>query len=399
MKKGFFAAIALLLTSTCLVQAQSAVAPSADSSIWVSAEYLMWWFKNSPAPVPLVTTGDPTAAVGGLPVPGAIGGPSTQVLLGGSDIDTHGQSGGRFMAGYWADGAGTLGLEAGYLFSGEHSVTQSVASDGSTLLAVPFFNPLTHADEIGPLAGLPTAGLGTFAGGDALTLASSLQGAELNGVMNVDSCPSSRLDVLAGFRWLRLREDLSFATVSNDAPGVARDPLFFTPFTFTTHDEFDAHNNFYGGQLGVRAEYNWGHFFFNAAGKIGLGEVHETATINGNSTEIVGKVTVGFPGGVFAGPTNIGRYSRDQFAAVPEGSANVGFEFAQHARVFVGYTFLYISEVLRPGDEIDHTINPTRTGLATAGTTVPLDPARPAFDFRSSTFWAQGINAGLELHY
>src|SRR5690349_12761808 len=26
---------------------------------WVRPEYIMWWVKNSPVPVPLVTTGDP----------------------------------------------------------------------------------------------------------------------------------------------------------------------------------------------------------------------------------------------------------------------------------------------------------------------------------------------------
>src|SRR5258708_5835483 len=102
MKKGFFAALAVLLTSTCLAQAQPAAEPSSDSSIWVRAEYLLWWSKNSPDPVPLATTGNPLVAVpAGSPPVGTIGGPTTQVLLGVAPIDTEGHSGGRFMAGYW----------------------------------------------------------------------------------------------------------------------------------------------------------------------------------------------------------------------------------------------------------------------------------------------------------
>jgi hypothetical protein len=34
---------------------------------WLRAEYLMWWTKNGTIPVPLVTTGSPTATIiGGL---------------------------------------------------------------------------------------------------------------------------------------------------------------------------------------------------------------------------------------------------------------------------------------------------------------------------------------------
>jgi len=398
MKKGLVAAIAVLLASAGLAQAQTAAAPS-DSSIWFSAEYLLWWFKKSPEPVPLVTTGNTAATVPpGSPPVGAIGGPTTQVLIGEHSIDSETHSGGRFMAGYWCDGAATAGFDGGYFFTGTRSVSQFVASNGSTFLAVPFRNAITGAEQIGPIDGLPTAGRGLVSGADALTLASSLQGAELNADCNVTSCPGYRLDVLAGFRWLRLREDLSFATLSTNAPQVAADPLLI-PAAFRTRDEFDAHNNFYGGQVGFRTEYNCGHIFFNGAGKIALGDMHETLAISGSSTLATGRTTTAFAGGVFAQPTNIGRFTRDHFAAVPEATANVGYEFCPHARVFVGYTFLYASDVVRPGDQIDHTINPTRTAVAVSEGITPVGPLRPGSDLRGSDFWAQGVNAGLEFHF
>src|SRR5262249_38319658 len=57
-------------------------------------------------------------------------------------------------------------------------------------------------------------------------------------------------------------------------------------------------------------------------------------------------------------------------------------------------------------DQIDRDVNPTRSGLSTAqrAAAVPLAPAAvgpgaPTFSFRGSSYWAQGLSFGLELHY
>src|SRR5262249_30843125 len=102
-------------------------------------------------------------------------------------------------------------------------------------------------------------------------------------------------------------------------------------------------------------------------------------------------------GGVFAQPTNIGHYTRDVFAVVPEVNLKVGYQLNNSWRATVGYTFLFMSNVVRPGDEIDRGINsgflalPPNHGL----------PLRPAFDFSGSgsTYWAQGVDFGLEFHF
>src|ERR1700687_3290854 len=53
--------------------------------IWGRAAFLMWWVKNAPLPLPLVTTGDPNVGFAqNLNTAGAIGQRGTQVLLGGS---------------------------------------------------------------------------------------------------------------------------------------------------------------------------------------------------------------------------------------------------------------------------------------------------------------------------
>ncbi|HEV3261967.1 MAG TPA: BBP7 family outer membrane beta-barrel protein, partial [Gemmataceae bacterium] len=82
-------------------------------------------------------------------------------------------------------------------------------------------------------------------------------------------------------------------------------------------------------------------------------------------------------------PTNIGTYSRDRFAVVPEATVRVGYELTEYLRASLGYTFLYCSEVVRPGDQIDRL----------------LGPGHPAFFFSGTDFWAQGIDAQLEFRF
>ncbi|MEI8380327.1 MAG: BBP7 family outer membrane beta-barrel protein [Planctomycetota bacterium] len=101
-------------------------------------------------------------------------------------------------------------------------------------------------------------------------------------------------------------------------------------------------------------------------------------------------------GGLLALPTNIGSYSRDQFSVVPEVGLNVGRQLTDNVRVYVGYTLIYWSSVVRPGDQIDPVINPTQLPTPTGPGTL-VGPARPAFAFHDTDFWAQGINFGLEF--
>lgn len=352
--------------------------------LWFSAEYLMWWFKDSPVPVPLVTTG----------TPGVLGAPGTKVLLGGSEIDTEEHHGGRFTAGYWFGSDREFGVEGSYFFVASQSTTQSVQASGKTgsaFLSFPFFDVTTPGESTGAIA-LP----GVFRGLAVLTIASRLEGGELNMTYNVPSGSGARVNLLGGFRTLNLRETMSFFTNSPFLTPVPAD-------VYNTLDEFDMRNHFYGGQIGIRSEYGIGRLFFNMTTKVALGDMHETASVHGQlvTNEFTGfGATQTVPGGYLAQRTNIGHFSRDRFAVIPDVNVNVGAQITDRARVFVGYSFLYASEVIRPGDQIDRRINPTQS--STFGGAPPktlVGPAAPVFPFNGSDFWAQGINFGLELRY
>jgi Putative beta barrel porin-7 (BBP7) len=67
-------------------------------------------------------------------------------------------------------------------------------------------------------------------------------------------------------------------------------------------------------------------------------------------------------------------------------------------RVYVGYDFLYLSNAVRPGDQIDRELNPTQ--IPVNGSTGGLVGApRPTFNFHETDFWAQGIRFGVALRF
>jgi hypothetical protein len=111
-------------------------------------------------------------------------------------------------------------------------------------------------------------------------------------------------------------------------------------------------------------------------------------------------------GGLLALSSNIGHFSRDRFSVVPELGLTVGYNITCHMRVFVGYNFLYMSNVLRPGDQIDPILDarkiPNFVKLAptsaAATSTLPIS-VHPTVPFNEANFWAQGVNCGLEFHY
>jgi hypothetical protein len=203
------------------------------------------------------------------------------------------------------------------------------------------------------------------------------------------------VELLAGFRYLELDEGLGVAEVLAVDPQV---PLLGGN-RFQVLDQFDAQNRYYGGQLGARAEYRQDRFFVDFLGKLALGWTHEVVGING-STVIAspgGQPAVG-RGGLLAQPTNSGHWHRDAFAVLPEVGVTVGYQVNQYLRAFLGYSFLYLSSVARPGDQIDRSVNISQAPL-NQGTSGLVGPARPVFVFKDTDFWVQGINFGMEVRF
>jgi Putative beta barrel porin-7 (BBP7) len=357
---------------------------------WVDAEYLMWWFKDAPLPVPLIAFGSPTD----LP-PGALGQPGTVPLFGptGQNLGTF--SGGRITVGGWFNEASTIGFEASGFLLETRSRSFLAASDptGNPVLALPFFDATTNAEN-----GFLTSFPGFFTGGILVSSTAQLWGAEANGLFRPLKGDNFSIGLLGGFRYLDLRErlDISSSSVSL-VPGV---PPIAGPAgsTFDAADSFATRNQFYGGQLGIKAEAHMSRFFASLTGKCALGQMHESVSVNG-VTSFGGAVPPAvFPGGIFTAGSNIGQRTSDRFAVVPEAQVQVGVDVTSNIRAFVGYNFLYVSDVVRPGDQIDRSFNFTQVAPP-LGPGALVGPAVPTAQFNHTDFWAHGVNFGIEFRF
>jgi hypothetical protein len=356
------------------------VDPGYEPCIYGSAEYLLWWIKDSNLPA-LVTTSPP-----GTPrqMAGVLGAPGTSVLFGGTGISNEERSGGRFTIGWWCDDCRTIGLEGSFLFLGERSTRFDASSPGLPILARPFFDVLA-GQEASELVAFP----GVVGGRVSVTSSSELWGAELNLRTAWWRGCWWHVDGFLGFRYFGLKESLQ----------VGEDLIIPNQSRITVLDQFSTRNNFYGGQLGFEVGFQKHRWSLDLLGKVALGSTQETINIAGGSTFAVpGTPTTAQAGGLLALPTNGGRFNRDTFAVLPEAGVKLGYQLTNHVKFFVGYTFLYISDVARPGHEIDRSINVSQLASQFGPGTLS-GPARPAPIPKGTDFWAQGVNLGLEVRY
>ena len=79
---------------------------------------------------------------------------------------------------------------------------------------------------------------------------------------------------MAGFRYVDLRETLNISTVSSDILTVPNTVL-------SQSDQFNTRNQFYGGQLGGRINWQYDRFVLDLTGKLALGDTHQTVDIQG----------------------------------------------------------------------------------------------------------------------
>jgi hypothetical protein len=390
---------------------------SGNSRLWVSGEYLLWQVKDAPVDIPLATTGS-TNFVTGL---GVLGHASTVVLFGASPIEEPTFSGARVAAGYWFDSEPACGFEGSFFFLGKRSLTPfHTSSDptGSPVLTVPLLsfplirtangfqiNPKANPIESGALLSFP----GAFTGSMTVSYSTELWGAEANGVANLIKKDAYTLGILGGFRYLDLREDL---TISYNTTLLDRGIAFFEGKAIgrgnqlSILDDFHTRNQFYGGQLGAQGDVHYGRFSLEGVFKMALGLNHETVSVNGTTTLLppTGSSATA-PGGLFALPSNIGSHGHDQYAVIPEATVTARCGLTRHLTALVGYSFLYSSAVVRPGNELDRTINPTQLVTSAAlSSTGLIGPVAPVVNFNKTElnktdFWAQGVNFGLELSY
>lgn len=403
-------AIAQLQEEVCsplVIFAPEQFAPARRS--WVSCDYLLWWIKSAPNPVPLVTTGpfNPDTFIPGVsPTPGEIGSPGTQVLFGARNVNFGALSGLRLHGGIALDDCGIIGIEGGAFLLERAATHFKAQSDGqgNPVLAFPFRNAISGDEGINAIA-FPsdTAQLfGGQAGSISVTNTSRLWGGETNLALKMLD-GDFRVTGLVGFRYLDLDERMgiaaSYTPLFVGLPFNAPLPTANPGDVVTLADRFHTRNQFYGGQVGARAGTTLGRLDLNLAAKVAMGTNEQRLSIAGATTvQSAGLPPATVPGGMFATSSNIGTFHRSTFAVVPEVNLNLGVQLTSWMKVQVGYSFLYWNQVVRPGNTVDRVVD--QIGIPTSPAYVPgAVGSRPTPLFNQSDFWAQGVNFGVEFRF
>ena len=347
-----------------------------DTGRWFSAEYLYWSGKGQGSPVLATSSplGTPQAQAG------ILSSAMTTSLFRVGDTTDGSASGARLRFGFWSDAARTKGWE-GSVFGMSHDNTAFSASAGDyPILARPFLNTATGQQDA-----LLLTYPGIVSGRIDIRETSRPMGADL--MLHKEICPAcstGRVYGLIGYRYLQLAEKLDITTHQ-----LGLSPLI-AGFTFDATDRFATTNNFHGLDLGLKGDVVKGPWMLTWQAKVAVGMVFSKTQIHGATTitPTVGSSSTQ-AGGLLAQPSNIGIHRKDRVALAPELAAHLSYRINPNTKVFAGYQLTYLTNVVRPEDVIDTTINLSQPGT----------PARPSYTARTSDYWMQGINAGIAFDF
>lgn len=368
----------------------------ARGRLYGRAEYLLWWLDGFHVP-PLVTTSPAGTAQAAA---GVLGQPGTSVLYGNGEILSDRRDGLRFSAGTWLGDYQDIAVEGDIFFFEDASTSFSATGvDGTPILARPYFDVL-NAAEAAALVSFPGVTEGTIAvaassdfDGAGLRLRKALCCKEIGGACNAcnPSGPAvipasvSRIDMVGGYRYLNLDEQLTISAATSTLLTVAvtQDTVF---------DRFSTSNEFHGGDLGFIWEWESAQWSLELLSKMAIGTTRQQVSVSGGST--IGGVSG--TGGLLALPSNIGTYNRNIFSVVPELGVTLGYKITPRLKATAGYTLIYWSHVARPGDVIDLDVNTNQLPPA-----VPpfAGPARPRFEWDDSALIAHGLSLGLDYRF
>lgn len=317
---------------------------------WVGADLTLGWTRGADLP-PLVRLGD--AAVYG----GRRGGAPFRAGVG-------------VNAGLWLDEYRERGVDAGFLYLSQDGTNSRLFAADAPLV-------LPTADGTGfPLADPAAGRAGAFEAG----LTTRFAAADVNYRRSLLCSPDGRLDALVGYRYAHLGE--SFEVYGKRlGPGGA---------VVRFRDAADADNQFHGGQVGLAGEVWAGGWSAGGSAKVAFGTVFAETGLGGKF-RVDGTVV---PYGFYARPGLAGERDYTRFGVVPTVGLSLGRRLGEHARLTVGYQFLYANHFARAPDVIERTPN-----VSAAGPLRVLPAAPDRRDAVAADFWAQSVNLGLEVRY
>ncbi len=327
--------------------------PCAAQELKFDGDYVMWWLRRSYLP-PILTDG-------------------TRIVYGDERLETRHAD--RFIGGRFAVEYGPVEVRAFFL---ERDSTYRTIKPIPTPLAFTYTDGATGRPATEQIAG--NGLVGGFVGYSRV----ELFGEEVNGVIPLSDGEGWRVDLLAGARFLQMRDRYHHTATSRNAGPAGG----FEAGAILTGviDNVRSHNAFYGAQVGVRGEMDMGRWFVNGRAAAALGADDQQVRSWGERTYHTPAGRVVTPGGLFVRASNTGKFSRCAVDGVGELALNVGCRLTERVSVSMGYTFLLWLDPIR-ATELDTVID-TRAGAT-----------RPGVQFKGEPFWAQGVNVGLNVRW
>jgi len=348
-------------------------------SLWFfDAEYLLMWQVPSRIPL-LATTAD-------KPQFGFLGQPGTTKLLGPGRFGESQRNGLRLRGGSWFSSEEQFGVEASYTTFSRTTDRVRFDSQQFPTIARPIYVP-NIGGEFAELVAFP----GLSHGNLTVAQTSDLWGAEFNLRSRLPSVADSRWEGLAGYRHWNLSERLTI-TEMLIAERNAPVPI---GTNMEIRDRFAVRNQFHGGQVGLRGSRDFGAMSFDARGTVAVGANREEIEIAGVQHRVQpGLARETFNGGLLAAGPNLGRFVNERISVVPEGNASIGWNITTRLKAYVGYNVVVWTNVARPGDQIDRTVD--LRFVPNAPQLVPTSVERPSVPFVRADFLVHGLQFGMQ---
>ena len=358
---------------------------------WVNVDYMMFHQPGMETPALVTNDIDSIAAA--------------NILYGGdNNILSNRLDGIRARFGWWFVNHPNLGIEGEYLTTGENTETFDRSSNGGVgnVLARPFFNVRTGQISSSVVADA-TAPRNTTPGRVRVDSSSEFQGVAVRfkrflfcnsssacSILRGGEVPvQSRFEATLGWRYYQLDESLNIQETKTII-ALARP-------NFNITDSFSTLNQFNGVELGVNWQGRRGYWTLDTLMRVAIGNMRQRVIINGLTT--ADGIALPAPqGGVLALDTNIAGspYTRDELGVSPELGAALKYQLTQRLELKVGYSFIYMGNVVRPGEQIDFDVDPLW---------IPSDPAAPGgrdnpdFAFNDSGYYIHGLTLGGEYRW
>ena len=342
-----------------------APAPFRPERVWFAGDFYHSVGQGTLLP-PLVTT-----SANGT---GALNEPTTRIVFGGERALNRFRPGLRANAGLWLTDDYRFGIDGTIIYTGDvSSEFRATTNPAGPVLSRPVF-----LGNFGTQVGVP---VGAFAPGSISASAhSAVIGGDVNFRYGWKTSELGRLDVLVGYRYMNLRDNVDVSTRSEFAVNPIGG-LTAAIGDFTVSDHFRTLNQFHGGQIGLGGTHRlFGRLTLTTKATVAVGVNITDVSIDGRTTSIFGTTK----GGLLTGENNIGNTRENYFSVMPEATAKLGWDFTDRVRLNAGYSFLFWTNVRRAADQIDTTIQ---------------FPNRPAFLDDTTTYWLQGWTVGLDLRW